>query len=146
MNGAVGTGSNLKRLIQLAVTSGNPEEILRNLDRFGIDWYLTEQGDLMIRYWQVGAEGLIAPERVATIQRGRNRPREGSALEWVSEHLDVLRIQYGGRWIAVVGDHVVADTATLPELLHQISQAAVEHPFITQVPEGAVIWNTTFAG
>ena len=100
----------------------------------------------MIRYWQVGAEGLIAPERVATIRRNQTPPRGANALDWVSRNLDRLRGQYAGRWIAVAGDQVVANAASLPDLLQQVEQANVQQPFVTQIPTGAIIWATTYAG
>lgn len=147
MNGQGATGSAVKELLDSVITSGLPaEEALRRLDRFGIDWYLTQQGDLMIRYWQVGAEDLIAPERVATIRMGRSTPRDASALEWVSGNLDELRGQYEGQWIAVANAQVIASAASLPELLQQVEQAGVQQPFVTQIPAGAVVWNMTYAG
>src|SRR5260370_42199735 len=100
----------------------------------------------MIRYWQVGAEGLVAPERVATVRTGRIAPRGANALEWVSRHLDHLRAQYPGRWIAVAGDQVVGNASSLPDLLQQVEQANVQQPFVTQIPAGAIIWTAKYAG
>jgi hypothetical protein len=139
-------GGSTKNIIESVSTSGlPPEELLQHLDSYDIEWYFTEQGDLMIKCWQVGAEGLVAPEQVATIQAGRAVPNEASALEWVSRHLAELRQEYGGRWIAVVGTAVAASAPTLPQLLQRIQELGIERPFVTEIPVGAITWITTYA-
>lgn len=138
-------GGQTKGIIQSAVTSGNTaEEAVRQLDSYGIDWYLSDSGDLMVKYWQVGAEGFVPPEHVARIQAGRSRPNEAEALDWVSSHLGELRQRFGGRWIAVVGSGVVATAATLSQLLQQVRDLGIERPFVTEIPAGQVTWNMTF--
>ena len=134
-------------IVESAVTSGlTPEETLRSLESAGINWYITDQGDLMIRYWQVAAEGFVSPEHVGRIQIGHAAPEEASALDWVSRHLDELRRQYAGQWIAVMEDRVVAIAPNLAGLLDQIHAAGVERPFVTQIPAGPIIWITAYAG
>jgi len=129
------------------VTSGaSAEETLAHLESYGIEWYLTEKGDLLVRYWQVGAEDFIPVERVAKIRTGRAVPKDMDALEWVSQHLPELRRQYPGQWIAVIDGHVAAAAISLSELLQHIQEKAIQHPFVTQVPERSLIWNTAYAG
>ncbi len=72
----------MSRIIADAVTSGlSPEETLRLLDSFGIDWHITGEGTLMYRMWQVGAEGFVSPEQVGRLQVNRERPRDADSLE-----------------------------------------------------------------
>lgn len=134
-------------IVESAVTSGlTPEETLRRLESAGINWYITDQGDLMIRYWQVAAEGFVSPEHVGRIQIGRAAPEEASALEWVSRHLSELRSRHAGQWIAVAEDRVMATDPDLGGLLDQLRTARVERPFITQIPAGPITWITAYAG
>jgi len=146
MNPVACVGGTAKDIIQSVATSGlSPEEILHQLDSYDIEWYLTQQDDLMIKYWQVGAEGFLSPEQVGTIQTGRAAPPEGDQLEWVSRHLAELRQQYAGRWVAVVGDTVGASAPTLPRLLEQVQELGIERPFVTEIPAGQITWITTYA-
>lgn len=138
-------GSVRKNFAESIATSRlSPEEILQQLDSYGVEWYLTEQGDLMIKYWQVGAEDFVPPERVGTIQTGP-APAEANSLEWVSHHLAQLRQQYSGQWIAVVGEEVVASAPTLPQLLGHVAELGIDRPFITEIPVGPITWITTYA-
>lgn len=134
-------------IIESAVTSGlTPEETLRHLESAGIEWYVSDQGDLMIRYWQVAAEGFVSPEHVGRIQMGQAAPKEADSLEWVSRHLDELRRRHAGQWIAVVQDRIMASAPNLAGLLDQLRTAGVEHPFVTQIPAGPITWITAYAG
>lgn len=144
MNRAASVGGGATKEIQSVVTGGLPtEDILRQLDSWGVDWYVTEGGDLMMKYWQVGAENFVPPEHVATIRAGRAVPNETRALEWVSRHLAELRQLFGGRWVAVVGNAVAASAPTLPQLLQQVQELGIERPFVTEIPTGQVTWNMT---
>ena len=134
-----------KLILESVATSGlSPEEILQRLDSYGIDWYLTEPGDLMIKYWQVGAEGFVPPERVGTIRMG-SVPAEGNSLEWVSRHLSELRQRHAGQWVAVVGEQVAASAPTLPRLLECVEELGIDQPFLTEIPAGPITWITTYA-
>ena len=140
------TGAPTKEIVESLVTSSlAPEEILSRLDSYGIEWYLTEKGDLMIKYWQVGAQDFAPVEHIGRIREGQTVPREANMLEWLSDHLRDLQINYAGQWIAVVHNQVLAASNDLPDLLQQIRSSGIEHPFITQIPARRVIWTTTYA-
>jgi len=146
MTTTTSVGGSLKHIIESVATSGlSPEEVLQKLSSSGVEWYLTEQGDLMIKYWQLGAEGFVSPERVGTIQSQENAPVHANALEWVSGHLDELRQNYAGRWVAILGNVVVESAPTLPQLLARIAELGIEQPFLTEIPTGPVTWITTYA-
>ncbi len=133
-----------KSILESGVTSGlSPEEILQRLDSYGVEWYLTEQGDLMIKYWQVGAERFVSPESVGTIRTGPI-PAEANSLEWVSRHLTELRRQHAGQWVAVVGEQVAASAPTLPQLLERVGELGIDRPFLTEIPAGPITWITTY--
>jgi hypothetical protein len=139
-------GGPTKEIIESVGTSSlPPEEVLKQFDSYGIEWYLTETGDLMIRYWQVGAEDFVPAEHVARIREGRTVPPEASALEWLSRHLTDLKTRYPGQWIAVVNNQVVAASGNLAGLLQVIRDSGIENPFITEIPAGPLIWTTAYA-
>lgn len=131
-------------LESVATSSLSPEEILQRLDSYGIEWYLTDPGDLMIKYWQVGSEGFVPPEHVGRI-RTRTVPAEKNSLEWVSRHLPELRQQHAGQWVAIVGEHVAAAEPTLPQLLERVGELGLDRPFLTEIPAGPITWITTYA-
>lgn len=136
-----------KEIVESAVTSSlPPEKILERLDSYGIEWHLTEQGDLFIRYWQVGAEDFVPIGHIARIREGRAVPNDASTLEWLSTQLPELNKRYAGQWIAVIENQVVASAPNLPDLLQRIHDSAIEHPFITEIPAQPLIWNTAYAG
>lgn len=136
----------VKEVLQHVIARGlSPEETLRRLDSYGIDWYITGQGTLVYRYWQVAAEDFVSPEHVATLRIGREVPAESDALEWVSRNLPQLRVRYAGQWIAVSGNQVVAHARSLPELMQRLEEAAIERPFVTEIPAEPVVWATAYA-
>ncbi len=137
----------MKNALEGLTSAGrSPEETLQQLDSMKIDWYVTEQGDLMIRYWQIGAEGFVSPEHVGHLRTGNEEAGEIDSLEWVSHHLSDLRARYAGQWIAVNRGRVIASARTLPELLDAYRDSGVLHPFVTQIPAEPVLWTTTYAG
>ena len=138
-------GGSTRTIIESLLTSGEPvDDILRKLDSLGIDWYVTEQGDLMIRYWQVGAERLVPLDHVARIRASHSLPTAADALEWLSSHLDDLRAQYAGQWLAIVGRDVVASAPDLATLLSATADLRDVTPFITQIPAEPITWRTAF--
>ncbi len=147
MRTSFAVGGPTKEIVESVATSKlPPEELVKRLDSYGIDWYLTDAGDLMVRYWQVGVEDFVPREHIARIRQSRIVPREASALEWLSRHLHDLRAKYAGQWIAVVDNQVVAASTNLPDLLQQVRDSGIEHPFITEIPAKPLIWTTAYAG
>lgn len=139
-------GGSTKSIIDSTATGSlSPQEILEQLDSYGIEWYVTERDNLLIRYWQVAAEGFVLPERVAEIREGRSIPDEADALEWVSRHLSELQEKYASSWIAIAGNRVVAASTTLSDLLQQLSTLRIDCPFITEVPAEPPVWKTAYA-
>jgi len=121
----------------------SPEEILETLDRYDIDWYVTDKGTLMIRYWQVGAEEFVSGEQAAIIRSGRPSPGEGNELDWLNKNLQNIREEYGGQWVAIHGSEIVAAAPNLPELMNQTS--GLDRPLITFIPEDPIVWTFTYA-
>jgi hypothetical protein len=139
-------GELLKSFVESIPTSSvTPEEILSKLESFDIDWWITERGDLFIRYWQIGAENFVPVERVVEVRSGRPAPKNADRLEWVSEQLEGLRASYAGRWVAITEVGVVASALDLSDLVAEIDRADVKEPFITQIPEDPVVWRTAYA-
>lgn len=135
----------LKGLIKSISTSTEaPEEVLESLQGMGIESYVTEEGDLMIRYWQVGAESFFPPEQAAIIRTKRPSPENSDKLDWLSKNLQRIRAEYVGQWIAIINNEVVASASTLPDLMNQITN--YETPFITFIPSEPIVWNFTYAG
>ena len=133
-------------ILDFAVTSGRPpEEIFRQLDLYGIHWYVTDQGDLLIRSWQVAAEEFVPAEKVAEVRQSQTIPNDADALEWVSTNLEQLTSEYAGSWIAVSNNAVAAASINLQELLSRIQAQSIQNPLITRVPEAPIIWETAYA-
>lgn len=138
-------GGATKKILESIVTSGLPsEEILKRLDSYGINWYVIEKGDLMIRYWQIGAEDFLPPEQIARIRENQTVPPEASALEWLSAQLREIKARYSDRWIAIIDNQIVADAENLPSLLQKVHNAQIVNPFITFIPEEPIIWATAY--
>jgi hypothetical protein len=136
----------LEKLIESVVTGGtSPAEILKQLTSCGIEWHLTEKGDLMIKYWRVGAESFAPAEHVARLREGGKMYDETNALEWVSSHLSELRREYAGKWLAVVDGRVAAASDNLPALLQMLEAEGIERPFITEIPAQPIVWATAYA-
>ncbi len=119
------------------------EETLKSLDDYGIEWHVTEEGTLMIRYWQVGAEQFAPPEQAAIIRTGKSSPEQGDELDWLSKNLENIREEYGGQWIAVHGGEIVAGAPNLPDLMSQTCE--LDMPFITFIPAEPVVWTFAYA-
>jgi len=128
-----------------SVTTGAkcPEEILRTLSKYGIDWYVTEKGTLMIRYWQIGAEGFVSPERAAMIRSTKESPGQADELDWLSKNLQNVRSEFGNNWIAVCNNAVVAAAPNLPDLMNRVT--GLDRPLVTFIPAEPVVWTFTYA-
>lgn len=137
--------SDFKSIIE-SVTTGtkSSDEVLKTLDKIGIESYVTEEGDLMIRYWQVGAENFVSPEQAAIIRAGRPSPEQSDELDWLSKNLQNIRNKYGGQWVAIYNNEIVASALNLPELMNQITK--FDRPLITFIPSEPIVWTFTYAG
>lgn len=126
------------------VAGKSPEETLEALDRYGIEWYISEGGTLLIRSWQVVDERFESPEQAAEIRVGREMPKEVDYLEWLSSNLEELRRLYAGQWIAIAHGEVVASAPTLPELVEAAETVGIERPFVTFITEQDITWNIAY--
>jgi hypothetical protein len=138
----------LKTVITSVTATGarSPEEALETLgrlDRLGIESFVTEEGDLYIKSWTIGAENFVSPEHAAVIRSKRRSPEHGNELDWLSKNLADIQPRYVGQWIAIYANAVVAANPTLHDLLGQI--AGIDGPFITFIPTGPVVWKFTYA-
>jgi hypothetical protein len=145
---AHGVTSDLKTIVASAVSTSakSPEEalgVLERLDRGGIESFVTETGDLLVRYWTIGAHGFVSPEHAAVIRSKRPSPEHENVLDWLSKNIADIQAQYTGQWIAIYANAVVAANPTLHELLGQIVE--IDRPFITFIPREPVVWKFTYA-
>jgi hypothetical protein len=140
-------GSGVGSLVRGTSTGGgSPEEVLEHLDSLDVDWWVTDQGDLFIRYWQLGARDFVPVEHLATVRAAQPAPIGADKLEWISNSLRDLEKSYAGQWIAVDDSGVVAAAPELSALLEQVRERGVVAPFVTQIPaEAPAIWTTTYA-
>jgi hypothetical protein len=127
----------------MSIEAQSPTEFLAALDRIGIESYVTEEGHLMIRYWQIGAEDFVPSEQASIIRTSRPLPDQGDNMDWLSKNLQTIRQEYGGEWVAVYNERIVASSSTLPDLMNQIEE--YDRPLITLIPAGPVIWTFTYA-
>lgn len=129
-------------IVSTSTGAKSPEEVLESLTKFGIDWHVTEEGTLMIRYWQIGAE-FVSPEKAALIRSTRRSPEQSDELDWLSKNLQSIRLKYAGQWIAICSNRIVAAATDLPNLMNQIIQ--FDRPFITFIPADQIVWTFTYA-
>lgn len=135
-----------EELIKSVTISGySPEEILKQFNAYGIEWHLTEKGDLLTKSWLISAENFVPAEHVMRLREVGKMHGEANALEWVSKHLSELRVEYPGKWIAVVDDQVAAASDNLPALMQQLYKQDIERPFITEIPARPIVWTTSYA-
>jgi hypothetical protein len=140
--------SDLKTIVTSVVSMGakSPEEalvLLERLDRIGIESSVTEAGDLFIRYWTIGAQGFVNPEHAAVIRSKRPPLEQTDKLDWLSKNLANIRRQYGGQWVAIYGNQVVAASPNLPDLINQVTE--FDRPLVTFIPQEPVVWTFTYA-
>jgi len=134
-----------KTILSLISASGakSPQEFLETLDKIGIEWYVTEKGTLMIKYWQIGAEDFVPSEQAAVIRSDRPSPDQGDELDWLSKNLPNVRGRYGGQWVAVYNNEIIAAAPDLPDLIRQIG--GFDRPLISFIPAEPVVWTFTYA-
>jgi hypothetical protein len=120
------------------------EQVLERLREYDVDWYVSERGDLFVRYWQLGAEDFAPAERAAIIRTYQPIPSGADRLEWISANLPALQRDYSGEWIATADGEVVS-APTLQELMVKVEESELDDPFITQIPNAEPTWMTTYA-
>ena len=140
--------SDSKTIVTSGVSTGpkSPEEalkVLERLDKIGFESFVTQAGDLLIRYWTIGAQGFVTPEHAAVIRSKRPSPEHENVLDWLSKNLADIQPQYAGQWIAIYANAVVAANPSLHELLGQI--VGIDRPFLTFIPKEPVVWKFTYA-
>ena len=57
-------------------------------------------------------------------------------LEWYVSHLEQLRV-YGGTWVAILNQRVVASAASAGALVDDLAEKKVVDALVTQVPDDA---------
>ncbi len=120
----------------------SPQEVVESLNKSGIEWYVTEVGYLMIKFWQISAEGYVSREHAAKIRTIQNPQEQTNELEWLSKNLERIRSNYANKWIAIDRNRIVTYASDLPSLMRQITQ--IDKPFITFIPEEQVVWNFSY--
>lgn len=133
------------KLIYDSISTGakSSEEILRSLDKFGIEWFVTEGGDLMIKSWTVAAQKFVSPEQAADIRSIRPLAECGDELDWLSQNLEGVREQFSNEWIAICENRIVGSSASIAELMSQVVQ--FDKPLITFIPAEPTTWVSTYA-
>lgn len=140
------TEISFKSYIESGITSSSPQEdLLRHIDQLGVEWYLTEEGTLWIKYWQIAADDFAPTEQIAQLRQGGQELSEADAMDWMSKHLPELKERYAGKWIAIVDCQVMADSEDISDLIDQVRTRQIENPFITQIPAEPIVWNTAYA-
>ncbi|OGP82501.1 MAG: hypothetical protein A2V87_10735 [Deltaproteobacteria bacterium RBG_16_58_17] len=138
----------LKTTIRSATSTRakSPEEALDTLDkldRLEIESFVTKEGDLWIRHWTIKAEDFVSPEHAAVVRSKRPSQEGTDKLAWLSKNLTLIRSQYGGQWVAVYSNAVVAAAPDLSDLMNQIAE--YDRPLITFIPAEPVVWTFTYA-
>jgi hypothetical protein len=132
-----------KTFISSLSTSGaSPEDILKNLDTYDIDWYVSEAGDLYIRTWQIGAEDFVSSEKASEIRADAEFTHEHNELDWLSSNFQRVRDQYPDRWVAISGNEVIEAADTLDELIQRLPED--EKPFVIFIPSEPVVWDFAY--
>lgn len=129
-----------------ATRAKSPDEaldILDRLDRLRIESFVTREGDLWIKYWTIAAEDFVSPEHAVIIRSKKPSPEGIDKIDWLSRNLTDIRRRYGGQWVAVYGDGIVAAAQNLAALTNQIAE--YDRPLITFIPAEPVVWTFTYA-
>jgi len=121
----------------------SPEEVFETLDRLGFESYVTKEGDLWVKSWQIGAEGFVSPGQVAVIRSNRPSLERVDKLDWLSKNLQNIRGRYSDQWVAVYSNEIIAAASNLPDLMSQIG--GFDRPLITFIPAEPVVWTFTYA-
>lgn len=132
-----------REIATLIAGAKSKEQVLHMLDKAGLDWHVSTEGDLYVKFWKVVAEDFVPREQVGLIrERMSSSCPEVNELEWISQNLAYLRTRYAGKWIGVCNGNVVGSAESLPELMEMIGD--YEKPFVTQVPDEQIIWEFAY--
>lgn len=133
--------------ISSASTQGaTGDEVLDYLDKMKIDWYVSEEGSLVLRYWQIGADTFVPPEKAAIIRSTKSSSEQVDNLDWLNKNLDKIRESHSGKWIAIHKNAIVASGPNMPGVLSQLGQlAGIDKPLITYIPEEPILWTFAYA-
>jgi hypothetical protein len=132
------SGSGARVAVELHQAGITPREILARLKHLDIDTYVTEQGDLAVKVWEVAIHSFVLPAEAQTIRVDQVEPTGQDALDWVAAHYNELRQHYPQMWIAVLEQQVVASSEALPSLLEELQQRGIESAFVTRIPSGGI--------
>lgn len=137
----------LNEFISSASTQGaTGDEVLDYLDKMKIDWYVSEEGSLVLRYWQIGADTFVPPEKAAIIRSTKSSLEQVDNLDWLNKNLDKIRESHSGKWIAIHKNAIVASGPNMPGVLSQLGQlAGIDKPLITYIPEEPILWTFAYA-
>jgi len=131
-----------RKLIESISTGAkSPEEILGKLDELNIEYYVTEEGNLALKYWQI-YEGFVSQEHVAIIRSARGSSGQGEKIDWLSKNLQTINEKYSGQWVAIQNDEVVAHSPNLQDLLSKIDN--FDKPLVTFIPKETIVWTFTY--
>lgn len=78
--------------------------------------------------------GTIRYERRTNLTTQREAPASDPDLVWYVNHLEDLRA-YGGKWIAILDERVVASATTAGALVDDLVANQVVDALVTQVPD-----------
>lgn len=137
----------LNEFISSASTQGaTGDEVLDYLDKMKIDWHVSEEGSLVLRYWQIGADTFVPPEKAAIIRSTKSSSEQVDNLDWLNKNLDKIRESHSGKWIAIHKNAIVASGPNMPGVLSQLGQlAGIDKPLITYIPEEPILWTFAYA-
>jgi hypothetical protein len=98
---------------------------------------------LYIKSWTIVGQGFVSAEHATVVRSKRPSPGGADKLDWLSKNLTLIRSQYGGQWVAVHSNAVVAAAPSLSDLMNQISE--YDRPLITFIAAEPVVWTFTYA-
>lgn len=129
--------------IVTSVSTGSTSSGEVALKRLWGDTHDTAKGVLMFRCWQIAAENFVSPEQVVVVRIGQPSPEQGDKIEWLSNNLQDICREYGGQWVAVYSNEIVASALNLSDLMSHITK--FDKPLVTFIPSEPVVWNFTYA-
>lgn len=109
-------------------------QIIKTLDLAGMQPYLSSDGKLWIKQWNIATESFASPEEVDLLkEEAKMVIPKISPIEWVSKNIQYLRGKYLNQWVAICNNEVKANASTIEELADKIEQDDLNEPFITEI-------------